>query len=55
LLPNQANALQRLIRRVTRFRESVARRYRFRQLAGTRLVGPVTMEGSSASAVGEDL
>ena len=44
---SKAKAWDRVVRTVVRSRESVARRLRFRQLAGARRASPVNMEGSS--------
>ena len=44
----------RLIRTLVRTRESLARRWRFRRLAGGRPVSAVTMDGSSSEVVGRD-
>ncbi len=51
----KAGVWDRVIRRLTRFRESVARRRRFHRLAGGRAVTFVTLKGSSASTIGEEL
>ena len=45
----------RLIRKIVRARESLARRRRFRRLLGGRMAEQVSMEGSSVDAIGHEL